>query len=219
MDGGARLKRAKTSADPSRSTKEDWLNHAIRTLVTDGIDHVKIQVIARELGVSRSSFYWFFDSLEDLHNQLLEHWLKKNTGPIIERAMRPAPTIIRAIINVFECWTDEELYDPRLDMAVRLWARRSERVKAVVQFADSQRLEAVAAMYRRYGYEEEDALIRARVLYFTQIGHYTLEVDEDLETRHFHVRAYLRSFSGMEPTEEDIEISRRMTFHNPPPET
>ena len=201
-------------AEQGKSTKEDWLNLAIKALVSDGIDHVKIQVIAKELNVSRSSFYWFFDSLQDLHNQLLEHWLKKNTGPIIERAMRPAPTIIRAIINVFECWTDEELYDPRLDMAIRLWARRSDQVKAVVQLADSQRLEAVAAMYRRYGYEEEDALIRARVLYFTQIGHYTLEVDEDLETRHFHVTAYLRSFSGQEPTAEDIEISRRFTFRN-----
>jgi len=215
MAGGTRLTGTDPIAEQGKSTKEDWLKLAIRTLVSDGIDHVKIQVIARELNVSRSSFYWFFDSLEDLHNQLLEHWLKKNTGPIIERAMRPAPSIIRAIINVFECWTDEELYDPRLDMAIRLWARRSNEVKTVVQLADSQRVEAVAAMYRRYGYDEEDALIRARVLYFTQIGHYTLEVDEDLETRHFHVRAYLRSFSGLEPTEEDIEASRQMTFRLP----
>jgi AcrR family transcriptional regulator len=214
MAGGARLTLVQPIAEPGKSTKEDWLNLAIKALVSDGIDHVKIQVIAKELGVSRSSFYWFFESLQDLHNQLLEHWLRKNTGPIIERAMRPAPTIIRAIINVFECWTDEALYDPRLDMAIRLWARRSEQVKAVMELADNQRLEAVAAMYRRYGYQEEDALIRARVLYFTQIGHYTLEVDEDLETRHFHVTAYLRSFSGQEPTQEDIEISRRFTFRD-----
>lgn len=202
-----------TSADAQgKSTKEDWLNRAIATLVSDGIDHVKIQVIAKELGVSRSSFYWFFESLQDLHDQLLQHWLKKNTGPIIERAMRPAPSIIRAIVNVFECWTDEDLFDHKLDMAIRLWARRSEVVKDIVRQADAQRLEAIAAMYRRHGYEDEDALIRARVLYFTQIGHYTLEVDEDLETRHSHATAYLRSFSGQEPTAEDIEVSRRLTF-------
>lgn len=200
------------SEEGGRSTKEDWLNHAIHALVSEGIDQVKVQVIARELNVSRSSFYWFFESLKDLHDQLLDHWLRINTGPMIERANRPAPTIVRAIINVFECWTDDSLYDPKLDMAVRLWARRSDAVKAVVRLADSQRLEAITAMFRRYGYEPEDALIRARVLYFTQIGHYTLEVDEDLETRHGHVAAYLRSFSGVDPTEEDIEVSRRFTF-------
>jgi AcrR family transcriptional regulator len=206
------LSEAAASAEGGRSSKEDWLNHAIRMLVSDGIDQVKIQVIARELNVSRSSFYWFFKSLKDLHDQLLDHWLRINTGPMIERANRPAPTIVRAIINVFECWTDNSLYDPKLDMAVRLWARRSDEVKAVVKLADSQRLEAMTSMFRRYGYEPEDALIRARVLYFTQIGHYTLEVDEDLDTRHGHVAAYVKSFSGQDPTEEDIEISRRFTF-------
>jgi hypothetical protein len=70
-------------------------------------------------------------------------------------------------------------------------------------------------MYQRHGYDDEAALIRARVLYFTHIGHYTLEVDEDLETRQSHLAAYLRSFSGREPTAEDIEDFRRFTFRNP----
>ena len=202
-----------TGADPQgRSSKQDWLNHAIAALVADGIDHVKIQVIAKQLNVSRSSFYWFFESLQDLHDQLLQHWLEKNTGGIIERAMRPAPNIIRGILNVFECWVDESLFDPQLDMAIRLWARRSVAVKSVVHHADNKRVEAVKQMYQRHGYDDEDALIRARVLYFTQIGHYTLEVDEDLETRQSHLAAYLRSFSGREPTAEDIEDFRRFAF-------
>eukprot|EP01035_Chromulina_nebulosa_P047914 gene47914-64986_t len=71
MAGGARLNAIQPVAEQGKSTKEDWLALAIRTLVSDGIDHVKIQVIAKELNVSRSSFYWFFESLQDLHNQLL----------------------------------------------------------------------------------------------------------------------------------------------------
>jgi AcrR family transcriptional regulator len=214
MAGGAGLTGHSVTATDvqGRSTKEDWLNHALAALVTDGIDYVKIQVIAKKLNVSRSSFYWYFESLQDLHDQLLQHWLSKNTGGIIERAMRPAPNIIRGILNVFECWVDETLFDPQLDMAVRLWARRSDTVRAVVHQADTQRVDAVAAMYRRHGYEEQDAFIRARVLYFTQIGHYTLEVDDDLETRQSNLAAYLRSFSGRKPTAEEIEDFRRFTF-------
>jgi AcrR family transcriptional regulator len=215
MAGGARLTALESGeALQGKSSKQDWLNHAIAALVADGIDHVKIQVIAKQLHVSRSSFYWFFESLQDLHDQLLQHWLEKNTGGIIERAMRPAPNIIRGILNVFECWVDESLFDPQLDMAIRLWARRSATVKAVVYHADSKRVAAVQQMYQRHGYDDEDALIRARVLYFTQIGHYTLEVDEDLETRQSHLAAYLRSFSGREPTAEDIEDFRQFTFRN-----
>ena len=36
------------SEEGGRSTKEDWLNHAIRALVNHGIDEVKVQVIARD---------------------------------------------------------------------------------------------------------------------------------------------------------------------------
>jgi AcrR family transcriptional regulator len=187
-----------------RTTKNDWLNLAIQALIEDGIDQVKIQVMAKKLNVSRSSFYWFFESLQDLHDQLLQNWLRKNTDPVVEHAMRPAPNINRAILNVFQCWVDDRLFDPKLDIAVRIWARRDPSIRAVIDEADRRRVEALTAMYRRYGYNEENAFIRARVLYFMQIGHYTLDLDEALDIRVSHVPAYLLAFSGQEPGLEDI---------------
>ncbi|MDQ2067919.1 TetR/AcrR family transcriptional regulator [Xinfangfangia sp. CPCC 101601] len=187
-----------------RSTHEDWLNLALRTLIKDGIDRVKIQIMAKQLNVSRSSFYWYFKSPQDLYNQMLEHWLTKNTGPIIQRALRPSGSITEAILNVFECWVDEELFDPHLDVAVRLWARRAEPVLKVVEGADQQRLEAIKGMFLRHNFSEEDALVRARVLYFTQIGQYTLDVREDLTLRLSRTRAYLRAFGAENPNEDEV---------------
>ena len=184
-----------------RLTRQDWLDMALKTLVDDGIDLVKIQVMAKRLNVARSSFYWHFESREDLHKAMLDDWLRKNTSPIIERAMRPAPDIISAVINVFECWVDETLFDPALDMAVRLWARRSAEVRAVVVEADGSRMDALRRMYLRFGYAEEEALIRARTLYYTQIGQYTLEDFEAPEVRFSHGPAYLHIFTGLEPDE------------------
>lgn len=188
----------------SRTSKQDWLDLAIKTLIEDGIDQVKIQVMARKLDVSRSSFYWFFESLGDLHEQLLQNWLRSNTDPVVDHALRPAPSINRAILNVFQCWIDDRLFDPQLDIAVRIWARRDPSIRAVIDEADKRRIEAITAMYRRYGYDEENAFIRARVLYFMQIGHYTLDVDEALDIRVSHVPAYLLAFSGQDAQPEDI---------------
>ena len=189
---------------PGRSTREDWLNLALQTLIRDGIDRVKIQIMARQLNVSRSSFYWYFKSPQDLYGQMLDHWLAKNTGPIIQRAIRPAATICEAILNVFECWVDEDLFDSHLDIAMRLWARRAPIVLKVVASADRQRLDALTGMYLRHGYAEDDALVRARVLYFTQIGQYTLDISEDLTIRLSRTRAFLRAFSGEEPTPNEM---------------
>ncbi len=191
-------------ADPEaerseRLTRQDWLDLALRTLVEDGIDRVKVQIMAKQLGVARSSFYWHFASQDDLHKAMLDDWLRKNTSPIIERAMRPEPDVNRAIISVFECWIDESLFDPALDIAVRLWGRRSPEVRAVVIEADTLRVDALRRMFLRYGYPEREALIRARVIYFTQIGQYTLDVFDEPEVRFSHGPAYIHIFTGVAP--------------------
>lgn len=182
-----------------RLTRQNWLDLALRTLVEDGIDRVKVQIMAKQLGVARSSFYWHFASQDDLHRAMLDDWLRKNTSPIIERAMRPVSDINRAIISVFECWLDEALFDPALDVAVRLWGRRAANVRAVVMEADALRLDALRRMFLRYGYPEREALIRARVIYFTQIGQYTLDAFEEPEVRFSHGPAYIHIFTGVAP--------------------
>ena len=108
-------------------------------------------------------------------------------------------------MSIFECWVDERLFDPRLDFAIRAWARRSPAIRRALDEADEERVNAIRDMFMRHGYEEEDAFVRARVLYFMQIGYYSLELNEPMSSRLAHVASYLRSFTGQEPPAEDIE--------------
>ena len=141
---------------------------------------------------------------QDLLAQLLPHRHDTNTKAIVERAQRPAESIIMGVMNVFECWADERLFDPRLDFAIREWARRSEDVRRMIDQADDERLTAIRDMYRRHGYDAEDAFIRARVLYYMQIGYYVLDLKEPVEARVSHLAAYLRAFTGQEPSDADV---------------
>ncbi len=195
---------AQEESQQGRSTREDWLKLALQLLVKDGIDRVKVQIMAKHLNVSRSSFYWFFKNPQDLYDQMLDYWLTKNTGPIIQRALRPSASISEAILNVFECWVNEDLFDPHLDVAIRLWARRAPAVMKVVGSADQQRLAALTGMFTRHGFREDDAIVRARVLYFTQIGQYTLDFREDILTRFSRTRAYVLAFCGQEPDQKEL---------------
>lgn len=188
-----------------KATREDWLEAALDTLISDGVESVRILTLGQKLGVSRSSFYWYFESRQDLLDQLLELWRNKNTRFIVERALRPAPSITQGVLNVFECWVDQRLYNPRLDFAIRAWARYSADVRAIIDDADNERLEAIHQMFLRQGYHEPDAFVRARVLYFMQIGYYSLEIMEPMKNRLSLVPAYLRSFTGREPLEGEVE--------------
>lgn len=214
-----RAEQISTVAEDDRSqrlTRADWLDLALETLVSDGIDRVKIQIMAKHLGVARSSFYWHFESTESLHRAMLDEWLQKNTGPIIERAMRPANDINWAVISVFECWFDASLFNPSLDIAVRLWGRRSPLVRSVVVQADTMRVDALRQMFMRYDFAPKEALVRARVIYFTQIGQYTLDNDEAAEVRFSLGPEYLHSFTGIAPDAAQKEdLNARIRQHYP----
>jgi len=181
---------------------------AKRILASEGVEKLKVMNLAQRLNVSRSSFYWFFKSRDDVLDQLLHHWRHKNTASIVERAARPSHSIAEAVLNVFECWVDESLYDPGLDFAVREWARRSAEVRALVDQADDARVTAVSAMFHRHGYEETEAFIRARVLYFTQIGYYALDVREPMDLRLSYLEAYIRSYTGQDASAREINRFR-----------
>ena len=199
-----RAKQGAARQASGRMTREAWIEAGIDALVDAGIANVKIQVMAKKLAVSRSSFYWFFADLQALHGELLECWLRKNTSPILERTLRPAPTVTRAVCHIFECWVDPGLFDPRLDAAVRSWGQVDTAVRTVVDQADDQRVDAITRMFLRYDYPEDEAFIRARVLYFTQIGHYTLGMRDDRETRLRLLPAYLLSFTGRHASDEEV---------------
>lgn len=180
-------------------TREDWLNLAARTLVERGVSQVKVLTLAKQLGVSRSSFYWYFRSRRDLLDQLLARWEEQNTRAVLDHAGRPAGNICRAVMHLFECFIDPSRFDPRLDFAIREWARRTPEVRRRLDAADAARADAIRDMFLRHGFEPTEAVTRARIIYFMQIGYYALVENEPFETRFSLLKPYLVSFTGQEP--------------------
>ncbi len=186
-------------------TREDWLSLALDVLISQGVDQVKIQVLGARLGVSRSSFYWYFKSRKDLLDALLDHWEETNTKAMVEACARPAKTITAAVCNLFHCFIDTRLFDPQFDFAIREWSRRSGPVRHIVDQGDEARLAAIAAMFERHDYPPDDATLRARILYYMQIGYYSLELHEPMAQRLSYLPGYLEGFTGRRASQEEID--------------
>lgn len=189
-------------------TREDWLFVALDALISDGVDAVKVLTLSERLGVSRSSFYWYFKSRQDLLDTLLRHWQQTNTAAMIAEAERPAPTITAAVCNVFRCVVNPRLFSVPLDFAVRDWARRAGKVRRVLDLSDKRRLDALAAMFARYDYAPLEAQTRARVLYFMQMGYDGAELGESMEERLAQVPEYLYVFTGQRPDAAELAAFR-----------
>lgn len=189
----------------TKVTREDWLNVAMDLLISDGMSEVKVLTIGERLGVSRSSFYWYFKSRKDLLAQLLAEWERTNTAVMIAHSERPADTITGALSHFFRCVVDPAGFNHRLDFAIREWARRDGAVRRIVDRSDKARHEALARMFARYGYSAAHADIRARVLYYQQIGYYALELEETVEERLSRVEGYLYAFTGVHPSPQEVE--------------
>lgn len=189
-------------------TREDWLQIALSALIKDGVEGVKIQPLGSALGVSRSSFYWYFKSRQDLLDALLDHWQATNTSALVDMASAPSETITEAVGNVFRCVINPGLFDTRLDFAIRDWARRSDHVRAVLHQSDTRRLAALQDMFERFDYPHLEAVARARILYYMQIGYDDAQLGEPMEARNTLMPAYLIGFTGQHPKPEEVAALR-----------
>lgn len=191
-------------AGNTKVTRDDWLAVAKDMLVNEGVEQVKILTLAERLEVSRSSFYWYFRDREHLLDDLLTEWSETNTGVFQRHCALPSTTLTEAILNLFLCFVGPDGFNHRLDFAVREWARRSDEVARVVAEADAQRILAIARLYKRFGHGPKRADIRARILYYMQIGYYALDLDETLEERLTRVPDWVEGFTGLMPSEAEL---------------
>lgn len=194
----------KRKRGPQRTTREDWIATALDTLTCEGVENVKVLLLAEKLNCARSSFYWYFKNRDDLLDCLLDHWQTTNTRAIVQKAALPANSINGALTHVFACWVDPELFDSRLDFAIRAWARRSGSVRRALDISDTARLDALAAMFTRFNFAPAEAAVRARIVYFTQIGYHALDIRETLEERMLQGENYLYCMTGQAPTGKEV---------------
>ncbi|SDK89708.1 TetR/AcrR family transcriptional regulator [Aliiruegeria lutimaris] len=187
-----------------RGTEELWLDAAYRLLTESGVEAVKVMPLAKSLGLSRTSFYWHFKDREALLEAMVTRWEARNTGNLEAQCVAYAETICEAMLNICDCWLMPELFDSRLDLAIRNWARTDPALRPRVEQADQRRLEAITGAFLRFGYPPQEAEVRAMTVLYTQLGYISMQIDECPETRIARIPAYVAVFTGREPSEAEF---------------
>ena len=155
---------ASHTADPARETlsPQSWIDAATEVLVEHGIDHVRVDVLAQQLDVTRGSFYWHFRDREALLRDVLQRWRETATENLtarLERARTDPLEQLRDVISL-PLRGRSARRAARIELAIRAWARRDALARRAVDEVDERRLSYIAQCFSALGFSIAEARAR-----------------------------------------------------------
>ena len=136
-----------------------------------GVDAVKVEPIARTLGVTKGSFYWHFRDRDALLAAILEHWSAIATQAIIDRVDALGGTPASRLATLIET-SSQGKRGPRIEQAIRAWGAHDPKARAVLSAVDARREAYVRGLLCEHGLSKLQAAQRARILYLALIGEF-----------------------------------------------
>ena len=147
-------------------SRTDWLDAGLRLIGEHGPSSLRIDVLCRELGVTKGSFYHHFGGQPAYVTALLAHWKSSYTQQLID-----------AVADIGDARQRSERLselalgkDMKPEVALRAWAMSDAEVAATVQAVDAQRIQYLIDLAQRMGLTPERARLTAQMAYAQLVG-------------------------------------------------
>ncbi len=189
-DAPADVDASTATAPRAQLTPHDWVRAATDLLVTKSIDAVRVDVLAKQLDVTRGSFYWHFKNRDDLLHQVLQDWSERTRiGPKLERQNPSVQGLVHDLLALpFRGRSARRT--AMIEFAIRAWARRDPMAQEAVDAVDEHRMDYYIQHFQAIGFTRKDAKTRAFMLYAYQLSEALLwnqgsKPDKDARRRFF----------------------------------
>lgn len=147
-------------------TREDWTNAALKALAEGGVSAVRVDALARGLGMTRGSFYWHFKDRDALVVAALEEWERRTTETIVQLGLIPDPAErLRMLLS--QALQEDAL--SRLEPAIVAHAS-DPVVSSVLHRVTERRVEFIAEAYGQLGHPASAARREALIAYAAYMG-------------------------------------------------
>jgi AcrR family transcriptional regulator len=169
LDGTIR-RPEESSASRRRGTLDvdAWIDAALAELANHGVDGVRVEVLAKRLGVTKGSFYWHFKDREALLTKSLERWRRRATLTLVERNDRGTPAERLRQILQLPLRSRQAMQAASVELAIRLWGRGDASARATLEEVDELRLRYISQAFVDAGAASEQARARAILAYAYQ---------------------------------------------------
>jgi len=151
----------------TRLCADDWEQAALDLIATQGVSAVAVEPLARQLGVTKGSFYWHFPTREALLKAALERWEKQDIDALLNQVEPIADPRVR-LCELFRR-TGREAKSHVIYSAL-LRALDHPIVQPMMARVSQRRLDFLTRAYRQVGMNRSVAAHRARLAYAAYVG-------------------------------------------------
>jgi AcrR family transcriptional regulator len=177
-------------------TRDDWISGAWDMLGVYGLDGVRVEPLARRLGVTKGSFYWHFKDRQQLVEALLDRWFLIWDGqmsPRMEQAADPADRVWALFESVVGRVTRGQT------VSLRMLSHSDADVARRIEERDAQRLAFLMEQLVAIGFSSDEARVRGQVYQTIMTGEYLRSGGLPLEERIARARSYHLMLSSPNP--------------------
>jgi AcrR family transcriptional regulator len=176
---------------PVRTPRGSWTSAGLRALAAGGPEAVRIESLAKELGVTKGSFYWHFRDRQALLEALLDTWEETLVDEAIEVADRGGGDARSRLRRLFRLAGErEDILE--LELSVRDWARREPVVAARVARVDDRRLNYLRPLFAEFCDDGADVEGRCLLVLTLLVGESLVTATHGRRTRSSVTAAALR---------------------------
>jgi AcrR family transcriptional regulator len=168
-------------AAPTRTPRSSWIEEGLRALAVGGPDAVRIEPLAKALGVSRGGFYWHFEDRRALLEEMLGRWERAATDEVIERVERQGGDARAKLRRAGALTFSEELLP--IDLAVRAWSRHDPAVAERLRRVDNRRMDYLRTLFGSFCSDPAEVEARSMLAFSLMIGNHFMAADHGDRSR------------------------------------
>ena len=159
----------------TRTPRTVWIDAGLAALAAGGPDAVRVDLLAKELGVTRGGFYWHFANRQVFLDALLESWEHRSTDDVLDRVESEGGDSRAKVRKAGMLTFSKELLP--VDLAVRDWARRDRAVARRLRRVDNRRMAYLRALIGTFVEDPDDIEARAMLAFSLAIGSQFIAAD------------------------------------------
>jgi AcrR family transcriptional regulator len=153
-------------------SRNAWLDAAGAAIAEGGFDDVRVLTLAKQLGVTRGSFYWHFNDHAELIISFLDRWRDRRLAELdyLRLSGDDSETELRRILRLAlsePAWNTRQM---RVELAVRDFARRDPYAAKIVAEVDRGRIDHCTSLLEKMMNDKGKARDLALLVYVATIG-------------------------------------------------